>query len=290
MKLNTKENQKILASFIVGALITLSVTCFHDRNVMKIDLTNLKTDKTTEVKKDGVVVAKINGDEVTADEVNKKLAEINPRLSFNNLRKEEKELILKEILAQRLVLKNALKNKSYKEYSPTLQRFAIEETKSNYLEEEAKKQISDEQVKAKYDEVLKAIKGKKEFLVSHILTKDKALIDQAAANLKTDSFEDTAKKFSVDSSNAKNGGKLGYIVAGSTMPEFDSQIKRLGKGETSQPFKTALGWHIVKVSDVREVVPAKFDDVKDKIKESLAAQSKKVVATKLIENAKIEIL
>ena len=283
MKINTKENQKILASFVVGALISLSITSFQDRNMMKIDLTTPQT-------KTGVVVAKIDGKDIYSDEVNKKLAEINPKLSFNNLKKEEKELILKEILAQRLVLKNALKNKSYKEYSPSLQKFAIEETKNKYLEQEAKKQVTDEQVKAKYDEVLKTIKGKKEYLVSHILTKDKSSIDQAAASLKSNSFEDTAKKFSVDSSNAQNGGKLGYIISGSTMPEFDNQIKKVAKGQTSQPFKTVLGWHIVKVSDVREVVPAKFDDVKEKIKESLANQNKKVVATKLIQNAKIEIL
>src|SRR5688572_12829879 len=113
MKINTKENQKILAGFVVGALITLSITTLQDKNVMKIDLT-------TPAQKEGKVVAKINGQSIYSEEVNKKLAEINPRLSFNNLQKEEKELILKEVLAQRLVLKNALKNKSYKEYSPSL--------------------------------------------------------------------------------------------------------------------------------------------------------------------------
>lgn len=283
MKINTKENQKILAGFVIGALISLSITTIQDRHMMKINLV-------TPTPKTGVVVAKINGKDIYSDEVNKKLAEINPKLSFNNLKKDEKELILKEVLAQRLVLENALKNKSYREYSPSLQRFAIEETKNNYLEQEAKKQVTDAQVKAKYDEVVKAIKGKKEYLVSHILTKDKATIDQAAVSLKSNSFEDTAKKFSIDSSNAKDGGKLGYIVVGSTMPDFDNQMKKLAKGQTSQPFKTILGWHIIKVTDIRDVVPAKFDDVKDRIKESLAAQNKKVVATKLIENAKIDIL
>ncbi len=282
MKIYSIQNQKLVISFLVGALICALIFNFKDRNKMKIDLV-------TQEQNDGVVVAKVNNEKIYSNQVNQKLSEISQKLVFNDLKKEEKELIVKEVFAQDLVLKNAIKNKSYEKYSPSLKRFAIEEAKNNYLEEQSRRQITQDLVKEKYQEIVKEVKGRKEYLVSYILTKDKTQIDKAFNSLNASSFEDVAKKFSIDSSNSQNGGKLGYIVAGTTMPEFDSQIQKLKVNQTSKPFKTNLGWHIIKVTDVRDVVPAKLEDVKGRIEDSLVAQNKKAVATKLIENAKIEI-
>ena len=48
-------------------------------------------------------------------------------------------------------------------------------------------------------------------------------------NEKTDSFENVARKFSIDPRSANNGGNLGYIPEGSTMKEFNDQLKKLKK-------------------------------------------------------------
>ena len=48
---------------------------------------------------------------------------------------------------------------------------------------------------------------------------------------------------------ASNGGDLGYFERGTLMPEFEDNVFEMNTGEISEPFKTPLGYHIVKIED-----------------------------------------
>ncbi len=280
--IQNKESTKIIASFFAGIIITLLACSLINKNKMAIDVSVDKQD-TNEL------VAKINNEKIYASQINEKLVKINPKLTLQNLNSEDKELLIKEVFVQRKIWKNALKNKSYKKYSPALRNFAIEETKNNYLDTAAEKQVTDKQVKNKYLTLVESLKGKKEYLISHILTKNKSNINKARNNLNKNSFADTAKKFSIDNNSSKNGGDLGYIVEGSTIEQFENQIKKLKKNGISKPFKTDLGWHIVQLKDSREAVPAEYEVVKERIRSSLVADTRKSLVLDLIKDAKIEI-
>jgi len=65
------------------------------------------------------------------------------------------------------------------------------------------------------------------------------------------SFSEAANKYSEDSS-AANQGDLGWLNPGDTIPEFEKEIDNLKIDEISQPFKTALGWHLIQVNERRE--------------------------------------
>ena len=67
-------------------------------------------------------------------------------------------------------------------------------------------------------------------------------------------FAEMARQHSADNS-ARNGGELGWIEKGYTVPEFEQTIFSMGKGEMSQPFTTQFGWHIVKLNDKRMFFP-----------------------------------
>lgn len=280
----SKSILKLAISFLVGVIVTVAVFAVLNRNVMKINVS------IQEPKDKGQIVAKVDGQPIYENEINQKLVEISPKLTFKSLSKEDQQLIVKEVYVQKIITKNALKGNYKSKYSDALRNFAVEEIKNNYLESQAAKEVTDEQVKAKYQEVLNSVKGKKEYLVSHILSQDLNAIKAAKVALKAQSFEDAAKKFSSDTGSAKNGGSLGYILEGTTIKEFEEQFKKLPKDGVSEPFKTPLGWHIVKLKDIRDVSPAKFEDVKDKIKATLTGQAKKSFALKLVEKSKIEIL
>lgn len=66
--------------------------------------------------------------------------------------------------------------------------------------------------------------------------------------------EDFAKVASLSSEDdsRNNGGDIGWITAGETLPDFEKQLQLLHPGEISQPFETALGWHIVQLVSERE--------------------------------------
>jgi peptidyl-prolyl cis-trans isomerase SurA len=61
-------------------------------------------------------------------------------------------------------------------------------------------------------------------------------------------FEDEARKNSVDGSAAQ-GGDLGWLMAGETVPEFERAMDALKPGEISQPVRSQFGWHLIQVTE-----------------------------------------
>lgn len=64
-------------------------------------------------------------------------------------------------------------------------------------------------------------------------------------------FERLAKVHSDDTSASK-GGDLGWLNPGETVPEFERVMNALQPGETSEPVRSAFGWHVVQVLERRE--------------------------------------
>jgi peptidyl-prolyl cis-trans isomerase SurA len=63
-------------------------------------------------------------------------------------------------------------------------------------------------------------------------------------------FTQIARVNSVDVSAAQ-GGDLGWIYPGDTVPEFERAMDSLKPGEVSQPVKSPFGWHLIQVIERR---------------------------------------
>ena len=87
--------------------------------------------------------------------------------------------------------------------------------------------LSESQAKAKIQEIFQQLKGGADF-----------------AKL--------AAEDSADPGSAKQGGDLGWVDPGATVPEFDANMNKLQPGEISEPFQTQFGWHIVQVLGRRQ--------------------------------------
>lgn len=99
----------------------------------------------------------------------------------------------------------------------------------------------------------------------------KALIDRIATKLKAgQKFSLLAAKYSEDPGSKDKGGELGYLSHGQTVPAFDHVIWSLQPGQTSPPFKSRFGYHIVQVQ-ARKTAP--LDSVRDKIEKQLVSES-----------------
>ena len=68
-------------------------------------------------------------------------------------------------------------------------------------------------------------------------------------------FADLATRFSQDPGSAKRGGLLPWICTGQTLKEFEDVTFALNKGETSKPFLSPVGYHIVKMTDRKQLEP-----------------------------------
>ena len=60
-------------------------------------------------------------------------------------------------------------------------------------------------------------------------------------------FSELAKDFSEDPGTALNGGDLNWIDPSALVPEFRAVMAKTESGETSKPFKTSYGWHVLQV-------------------------------------------
>ncbi len=92
--------------------------------------------------------------------------------------------------------------------------------------------------------------------VRHILIKTNALTSAANAKHKLmqlrnrlmhgANFAKLARLYSEDTS-AANGGDLGWVSPGETVPPFERAMNALKLDEISQPVKTQFGWHLIQV-------------------------------------------
>ncbi len=64
-------------------------------------------------------------------------------------------------------------------------------------------------------------------------------------------FEEMARQYSEDGS-ASNGGDLGWVNPGDTVPQFEKAMNELGLGEISEPVRSPFGWHIIQVLERRK--------------------------------------
>ncbi len=103
-------------------------------------------------------------------------------------------------------------------------------------------------------------------------------------------FADLAKKYSDDPGSAKNGGSLGFIGKGRTVPEFEKAAFSLPKGGTSDLVQSSYGFHIIHVDDKHDAQVKSLDDVKAQIepliKQQKAAQASQQEVDQLLSQAR----
>jgi len=124
--------------------------------------------------------------------------------------------------------------------------------------------VTDSDVESYYDKNRDTIRQEyEEAKVKHILVSDEAtaqrLKDEILAGTMT--FEKAASEFSLDQQTALQGGELGWIKHGQTVPEFENAIFSATLGELVGPVRTVYGYHLLEVED--RVKLDNFEDLKN---------------------------
>ncbi|MBU3629153.1 peptidylprolyl isomerase [Polynucleobacter sp. AP-Reno-20A-A9] len=152
--------------------------------------------------------------------------------------------------------------------------------------------VTNDDVRAVYDkqvELSKDPKNSKEYLVSQIVVANESegaeLIKQINNGA---SFADLAKAKSLDQNSGQQGGIVGWALPTQLTPPISDLVPNLTKGKITQtPVKTANGWHIIKVDDVRPFVMPTFDQAKNTIAQSLIQQKRQEAVNALMQTTKI---
>ncbi len=135
-----------------------------------------------------------------------------------------------------------------------------------YLSQLMNQAITQKDLEDIYAEMVNAFEPKDEIHAHHILlatedqAKDTLIQLQAGAD-----FATLANQKSLDK-NAPNGD-LGYFTKDMMIPEFAEAVFSMQKGQLSAPVKTAYGWHVIQVEDVRKTQPPSFESQKNLLRQ-----------------------
>jgi peptidyl-prolyl cis-trans isomerase D len=169
----------------------------------------------------------------------------------------------------------------------------------------AQTQVTPQELQAYYNQHRDEYRVQEEVKVSHILVKtppagpdgkvDEKGVEEARKKAEDvlkqlkggAKFEDLAKKYSDDPGSAKQGGELGWIGRGRTVPEFEKAAFSQAKGQTSDLVKSSYGFHIIRTEDKHEAHLKTLDEVKDQI-EPLIRQQKTTRALDAAGNALLD--
>src|ERR1700761_7655544 len=145
--------------------------------------------------------------------------------------------------------------------------------------------VSDQQVLQYYQGHQKDYQMPEEVKVRHILIKvdagadpktDEAAKQKAEGILKQikagGDFAALAKANSDDPGSKEQGGELGMIQRGVTVPEFEKTAFGLQPGQVSDVIKTQFGYHIIKVEEKQTAHLKPLDEVKTQILATLTRQ------------------
>ena len=93
-------------------------------------------------------------------------------------------------------------------------------------------------------------------------------------------FEELAKKYSEDPGSAKEGGSLGWIGKGRTVPEFEKAAFSQPIGKVGDLVKSSYGFHIIRVDARQDAHMKTLEEVKDQIEPILKQQKAQQIAQK----------
>ena len=134
--------------------------------------------------------------------------------------------------------------------------------------------VPDAELKTYYEQNLSRLSALEERRVSHILigadksapsnerdkARNKAQELLAAIQQSPDKFSELARKNSQDPGSAAKGGDLDFFARGAMVKPFEDVAFSLQKGETSKVVETEFGFHIIRVTDIKQPKVKSFEE------------------------------
>ncbi len=238
------------------------------------------------------IVANVNKEKISLETMIHAINELPPEIQSQPFMSYYEEL-LERVIDIKLIAQEGKKINLEKE--PSVKAaidFVTEKVLMQaFLSKYVQKNISEESVKASYNNYIADETSREEIKASHILldTQNEAVEVIKMLN-NGDDFAEVAKNKSTGPSGP-SGGDLGWFKRGQMVPPFENAAFSLGQNEISQkPIRTQFGWHVIKVFEKRIPQAPSYENMKNNLIQDL---ERKIISKKLQDlrnNALIEKL
>ncbi|MEM1286179.1 MAG: peptidylprolyl isomerase [Pseudomonadota bacterium] len=222
----------------------------------------------------GTVLAVVDGYEITEEEV--ALASQDFAQQLQQVPGEQRRAVIVDALIDLHLLAGAADEEGLDETDEFQRRMAYERARTlrtAYLVDVIAADVTEESIRAAYDEAVSEFEPMQERRARHILleSQDEAMEVITALDEGGD-FATLASERSTGPS-AANGGDLGFFGPGRMVPAFEEAAFALDVGGYSQePVETRFGWHVILVEEVRESAPPSFEELGPQIQQTMLQQ------------------
>lgn len=233
------------------------------------------------------VLARVGPRSVTTSEFLKEVAGV-PFSSQSYLQTSSGRKELLELLVRRKIIleetRSQPQSQETKELLAQLDTYYEEQQnllRQNYLAEQDRIVVSQYTstlkkgpLKVTDEEVQTLWETGKEVQAAHILVSDRSLADSLREKISEgEKFEVLAKTHSEDPASAAKGGDAGYLLPGSLVPEFETALFQMKKGETSGVVVSPYGFHLIRRGKDRALSAYPLDDaLKTRLRQTLESQ------------------
>lgn len=247
---------------------------------------------TSAVSAKGNVVIEVGDTKITDEDVKEELAALPPQLQPYVATKEGKKEFIESLVKRELLYQEAkakgIENteKVKKELEKVKKRLLVDVFLRDAIKTDLN--VDDKTLKEYYKKNEKRFTEPEKTHTKHILVKDKKLADEIWGKLQKspESFEKLAAEYSIDSSG-KQGGDIGAHEKGTLVPEYEAAVEKLSKpGDISPVVKSQFGYHIIKLVKKEKPTVAKFEDIKDEVKEEYIKENQRKLFEQVVADLK----
>lgn len=160
-----------------------------------------------------------------------------------------------------------------------------------HFEKNVVEQVTEADVRARYDAEVASTEPETEVRARHILVKTEEEAKKVIEALDGGGdFAELAKQESTGPSGPQ-GGDLGFFGKGQMVPEFEAAAFELSDGDyTREPVQTQFGWHVIKREESRDKALPEFEQVQDQFRQLVLRERYVELLEAAREAGSVEIL
>ena len=237
------------------------------------------------------IVAKVNGEPISETMLDLHVMRRTGQ-NPNSMDADERETLLLELVEMALIAQDAREHGLQED--PTvnarmrnMHHAVLAQAMLETLKSEA---VSDEEMLARFDDLVTSEEHAREYHARHILLDNADDAQEVIRHLEDGAdFADLAREYS-RGPTATRGGDLGWFVPGEMVEPFGQATMALDIGEhTREPVRTRYGYHVIRLEDRRDREPPRFEDVARHLERQLTQERIEAYVKELRQEGDVEL-